>query len=180
MKIALILIENLHAMKTMIIYMSTHGCTAHVVQELADKLSGQISFKNLKEDKAPDFRDYDRVIIGGSIHAGQLQNKVRKFCEDNMEGLKQKEIGLFICCMHEGEEAFQQLNKAFPEELHQSAKSEAILGGEYNFEKMTFLERFLVKKIAKVDHSVSKIDHEAIDLFAHKMEKTFSPFLMLI
>ena len=33
--------------------------------------------------------------------------------------------------------------------VHQMAKTEAIFGGEFNFEKMNFIERMLVKKIAK-------------------------------
>ncbi|MHA7111062.1 flavodoxin domain-containing protein [Sunxiuqinia elliptica] len=167
-------------MKTMIIYMSTHGCTKGVAHELANELSGQVSLVNLKENKNPDFQNHDRVIIGGSIHAGQIQRKLKEFCEYNLEELGKKEIGLFICCMHEGEEAFQQLNNAFPEKLHQYAKSEAILGGEFNFEKMRFFEKIIVKKVAKVEETVNKVDHEAIHKFARRMEKTFSPFLLLI
>lgn len=167
-------------MKTLIIYMSTHGCTKQVVTELAEQLNGEVTIKNLKEDKNPDFQNYDRVIIGGSIHAGQIQRKIREYCETHVENLGRKQLGLFICCMYEGDQAFQQLENAFPEKLHQYAKSEAILGGEFNFEKMRFFEKLIVRKIAKVEQSVSKIDHEAIKNFAKKMDKTFSPFVTLI
>lgn len=160
--------------------MSTHGCTHRVVHELAEELSGNVTLKNLKEDKNPCFDNYERVIIGGSIHAGQIQRKIREFCDINQDKLGQKELGLFICCMHEGEDAFKQLNNAFPEKLHQYAKSEAILGGEFNFERMRFFEKIIVKKIAKVEETVSKINHEAITEFARKMDKTFSPFLLLV
>ena len=121
-------------MKTLIIYMSTHGCTKQVVTELAEQLNGEVTIKNLKEDKNPDFQNYDRVIIGGSIHAGQIQRKIREYCEAHLE----------------------------------------------NFEKMRFFEKLIVRKIAKVEQSVSKIDHEAIKNFAKKMDKTFSPFVTLI
>lgn len=178
--IAVILIENLPAMKTIIIYMSTHGCTERVVHELAEELSGKVTLKNLREDKRPCFHDYDRIIIGGSIRAGQIQRKIREFCETNIDQLGDKELGLFICCMSEGEEAFQQLNKAFPERLHQYARSEAVLGGEFNIEKMSFLEKIILKKISKIEETVCNIDHEAIQHFAQKMDKTFSPFLLLV
>ncbi|MCW0484993.1 flavodoxin domain-containing protein, partial [Gaoshiqia sediminis] len=162
-------------MKTSIIFMSTHGCTENAVNELAAKLSGEVSIHHLKQDKKPDFSRADRVIIGGSIHAGQIQRRVRSFCESHSDELCGKEIGLFICCMHEGEDARQQLKNAFPEKLHQVAKYEAIFGGEFNFEKMGFLEKLVVKKVAKVDRSVKKVDHEAIDKFAKRMEKTIAP-----
>jgi len=167
-------------MKTLIIYMSTHGCTKQVAYELAEQLNGEVTIKNLKEDKNPDLEKYDRVIVGGSIHAGQIQRKIRQYCEINQEKLGRKQLGLFICCMYEGSQAFQQLEDAYPEKLHQYAKSEAILGGEFNFEKMRFFEKMIVRKVAKVEQTVSKIDHEAIRNFAKKMDKTFSPFVTLI
>lgn len=151
-----------------------------MVTELSRKLNGKVTVVNLKEDKNPDFAEYDRVIIGGSIHAGKIQQKIREFCDKNIEELGEKALGLFICCMETGEKAQQQLNNAFSEKLHQYAKTEAILGGEFNFEKMRYLEKLIVKKIAKVNESVDKIDHESIDRFAKKFDKTFSPMMLLI
>ncbi len=167
-------------MKTTIIYATSQGCTEKAVQELSQKLSGEIFTYNLLQNPNPSFEDADRVIIGGSIHAGQIQKKVRDFCTSNMDALSYKEIGLFICCMHEPEVAREQIKNAFPEELHQMAKTEAIFGGEFNFDKMNFVEKMLVKKIARVRESVSKLDHNSIDRFANRMEKTYSPFMFLV
>lgn len=167
-------------MKTAIIYATSHGCTEKAVQELSQKLSGEVITCNLLQNPRPSFEDADRVIIGGSIHAGQIQKKVRDFCTANLETLSYKEIGLFICCMYEPEVAREQIKNAFPEELHQMAKTEAIFGGEFNLDKMNFVEKMLVKKIAKVRESVSKLDHNSIDRFANRMEKTYSPFMFLV
>ena len=167
-------------MKTTIIYSTSHGCTEKVVQELSQKLSDEVITLDLRHNPFPPIADSDRVIIGGSIHAGQIQKRVRDFCTANMATLATKEIGLFICCMYEPEVAREQIKNAFPEELHQMAKTEAIFGGEFNFEKMNFIERMLVKKIAKVNESVSKIDHNSIDRFANRMEKTYTPFMFLV
>ncbi len=167
-------------MKTTIIYTTSHGCTEKAVKELSEKLTGEVLSIDLRQNPSPSIADSDRVIIGGSIHAGQIQKRVRDFCAANMEALENKEIGLFICCMYEPEVAREQIKNAFPEELHQMAKTEAIFGGEFNFEKMNFIERMLVKKIAKVNESVSKIDHNSIDRFAARMEKTYSPFMFLV
>lgn len=160
--------------------MSTHGCTEQVVNELVSRLSGEVFVHNLKTEKNPDFSDSDRVIIGGSIHAGKIQSRVRKFCEDNLDRLLGKDVGLFICCMYEGEQANEQLVNAFPEKLHQHAKNEAIMGGEFNFEKMRFFEKLAVRHLAKVDHTVSKIRYEEITRFAGRMEKAIIPFIVLV
>lgn len=167
-------------MKTIIIYTTSHGCTEKVVKELSLKLSGEVTSIDLENDPWPPLYEFDRVIIGGSIHAGQIQNRIKDFCKTNMDELREKEIGLFICCMYEAEIAHEEIKNAFPEELHQMAKTEAILGGEYNFEKMNFIEQMLVRKIAKVNESVSKIDHNSIDRFALRMEKTYHPFMFLV
>lgn len=167
-------------MKTLIVYTSSHGCTEKAVKELSQKLSGEVTSMDLKHHPSPPLSEFDRVIIGGSIHASQIQKRIRNFCSTNLEQLKSKEIGLFICCMYEAETAREEISNAFPEELHQMAKTEAIFGGEYNFEKMNFVEKLLVKKIAKVRESVSTLDHDSIDRFANRMEKTYHPFMFLV
>ncbi len=167
-------------MKTLIVYMSTHGCTEQVVRQLSEKLGEETEVINLKRDIVPDLDDFSRIIIGGSIHAGQIQRKVRDFCEKNMDVFRHKEVGLFICCMYEGQQAKDQLKNAFPEKLHQYSKAEAILGGEFNFSRMNFLEKMIVKKVVHVKESVSNIDNRAIDRFAKRMEKTYQPMFMLI
>lgn len=167
-------------MKTLIIYTTSHGCTEKAVKELTQKLSGEITSLDLKHLKSPSLFEFDRIIIGGSIHAGQIQKRIRNFCSTNLDQLKSKEIGLFICCMYKAEIAREEIKNAFPEELHQLAKTEAIFGGEYNFDKMNFVEKMLVKKIAKVRESVSNLDHDSIDRFANRMEKTYHPFMFLV
>ena len=68
---------------------------------------------------------------------------------------------------------------AFPKELHEVAKANAYFGGEFNFEKMNFFEKFIIRKISHVKESVSKIDHAAIEQFSTRMDKIFNPFLYL-
>lgn len=167
-------------MKTIIIYTTTHGSTGKAVNELSQKLSGEVLAVDIRKHQAPPLDEFDRIIIGGSIHAGQIQKRIRNFCSANMDALKEKEIGLFICCMYEPEVAREEIQNAFPEELHQMAKTEAIFGGEFDFGKMNFVERLLVKKIAHVNESVSKIDHHSIERFANRMEKTYHPFMFLV
>lgn len=167
-------------MKTIIIYTTKHGCTQKVADELRQKISGTVETTDLAVNPNPSLDDFDRVIIGGSIHAGKIQKRVRDFCTSNLDNLRDKEIGLFICCMYEHDIAIEQMKNAFPEELHQMAKTEAILGGEFDFGKMNFIEKMMVKKIANVHESVSRIDHKTIERFAKRMEKTYNPFMFLV
>ena len=167
-------------MKTLIAYCTNHGYTEKAALELKNFLGDDVDLVNLKMETNPNIEEYERVIIGGSIHAGQIQKRVKAFCNAKLEQLKCKELGLFICCMEEGETAQKQLHEAFPEELHLKAKAVSCLGGEFNFEKMNFFEKLIVKKVAKVEESTSKINQKAIKSFSKKMDTVFNPFLFLV
>lgn len=167
-------------MKTLIAYASTHGCTENVAQLLKEKLNSEVELVNLKKYPNPDLSSSTRIIIGGSIHAGQIQRRVKEFCEKNLDIFQHKEIGLFICCMYEGQTAKEQLRNAFPEKLHQFSKTEAIFGGELDFKKMGFINKLVVKKAAGVKESTSNLNVKTIDKFVRKMEKTYQPMFMLI
>jgi len=167
-------------MKTLIAYCTTHGCTEKIANNLKESLDGETHLVNLKKDPVPDLDEYSMVIVGGSIHAGQIQKKVKDFCQKNMAELINKELGLFICCMEEGEKAQNQLLEAFPENLLNHAKATAYLGGEFDFDKMNYFQRLIVKKVANVDSSISRLNNNEIMAFSKKMTKIFNPFLFLI
>lgn len=167
-------------MKTLITYCTTHGCTEKIANELKHFLEGEVFLVNLKKSPVPELSSFDRIIIGGSIHAGQIQKKVKDFCSEHIEILEDKELGLFICCMEEGEKAEIQLQDAFPKALLQSAKATACLGGEFDFNTMNFFQKIIVKKVAKVEDSVSRINHNAIEQFSSRMNKLFNPFLFVV
>jgi menaquinone-dependent protoporphyrinogen oxidase len=157
-------------MKTAIIFRSKHGTTKLVAGMIASKLDGEVEFFDLSKIKEPYLNGTDRVIIGGSIHEGRIQKEVRQYCERNINYLKTKETGLFICCMETDPLKRQkQFDDAFPELLKLRARAKAILGGEFIFEKMNFFERFAVKRIAKIDHTIHNIDVAEIDHFAEEM-----------
>lgn len=159
-------------MRTAIIYTSHHGTTEKVARFLADKLKQEVVLIPLKKIKNPDLKPYDRVILGGSIYVGTIQKRMKKFIEAYRSELLQKEIGLFICCMDpHKEKQEQEFELAFPDELKLIAKAKAVMGGEFSFERMNFLEKIVVKKLAGVTVSVSRIDWDAVTRFLNEMER---------
>ena len=155
-------------MKILIIYASKHGSTEKAVNSLKEKIRHETIVVNLKKESAPDTGSFDAVIIGGSIHAGQLQSKVKKYCTNNIEKLLKTDLGLFICHMEEGEKATKELADVYPEELLNHTKATGLFGGEFIFEKMNFLEKMIVKKVSGLKESVSKINYETIQQFANR------------
>ena len=152
-------------MNTLIAFTTRHGCTEDAAHTLAELLGGDVTLVNLKKNRKPDLSQYDTVILGGSIHVGKIQSQMRKFVEKNLETLMKKQVGLYVCCMEENQ-AQQQFDNAFPEELRKHAAAKSIFGGAFNFERMNFLERKIIQKIANVSESVFKIDDDEIKRFA--------------
>jgi menaquinone-dependent protoporphyrinogen oxidase len=158
-------------MKTAIIYATTHGTAEKVAQRIQAELGVSSSqLFNLKASKIIDLSQFEQVVIGGSIHAGQVQSRVRDFCKRNMVDLLQKRVALFICAINEPE--FEtELNSAFPELLRKHAISRKVVGGEFLLEKMNFFERLIVKKVSGVSQTVSKIDENKILSLVEELNK---------
>ena len=156
---------------TAIVYMSKHGTTNKVAQLIKELLIGEeVSLINLNEHKAPDLNNCSRIVIGGSIHMGKIQKEVQVFCQKNKAVLKSKPIGLFLCCMYEGEKANEQFNNAFPEELRTAAKSKALMGFELNFNQMNPIERSMTKRITGYQEFKSQIDQIQITRFVTELK----------
>jgi len=157
--------------KTIIIYQSRSGTTTKVTNILAEKINNDVLTINLKKEKAPPLSEFTKVIIGGSIRASMIQSGIKKFIENNINILKTKDVGLFLCCMEEGEKAEKQFNESYPEELRNIAIATGLLGGEFDFDNLNFLEKGIIKKVAGVTESVSNIKYQAIDEFAAELNK---------
>jgi menaquinone-dependent protoporphyrinogen oxidase len=157
-------------MKTAIIYASNHGTTEEVAGKIQQGLGeDKARLFNLKHKNHFDLSQFDQIIVGGSIHAGSVQKRVRNFIDKNQPELLEKRLGLFLCCMHE-QEAETEFNNAYPEILRSHATSKKIMGGEFRFERMNFIEKALVKKIAGINQSVYKVDENKIKEFVEEMQ----------
>lgn len=158
-------------MNTLVVYASKYGFTEKCVELLSKELIGEVDIINLKEVSDIDISKYKKIIIGGSIYIGKIRKEVTEFCSKNLDELKEKRIGLFICGMQEGDLINSEFEKNFNVELIKIAQAKECLGGEFNFDKMNFLEKFIIKKISKVTSNKSNILHGNILRLAQAMNE---------
>jgi menaquinone-dependent protoporphyrinogen oxidase len=157
-------------MRTAIVYASNHGTTESVARKIQQGLGeDKVQLFNLKKNKKFDLSGFDQVILGGSIHAGSVQKRIQKFTDSRRQELLEKRLGLYLCCMDE-DRAREQFDNAYPEILRSHAVSKKIMGGEFRFERMNFIEKAMIKKISGVDQSVSKINEEKIREMISEMQ----------
>ena len=150
--------------------MTHHGTTRKIVEKLVEGLGAETTTSvNLEKNKSVSLHGYDAVVIGGSIHVGQIQPGIKRFCEVNRDYLLTKKLGLFICFMNQemGEVEFEN---AFPEELRKHAAAKGLFGGEFLLEKMNMVERFMVKMVAKETKTRSQINYSAIEEFVNSFK----------
>lgn len=152
-------------MKTLIIYATKYGCTEKCANILAKELGNDVKLVNIKFESNVDVTDYDTVIIGGSVYIGKIQKEISEFCKNNINKLKEKNIGLFICAMQE-KMIETEINQNFLPELLIKAKSIKHFGGEFLLDKMGLMDKIIVKKVAKVTTNKSNILTENIKKFA--------------
>ncbi|MFO7887767.1 MAG: flavodoxin domain-containing protein [Eubacteriales bacterium] len=153
-------------MKTLIAYATKRGFTKKCAELLAEKLNGNIEIFDIKKSKNIDVENYKNIIIGGSVYMGKIRKEVPEFCNRNMDKLMDKNIGLFICGLAEGEVVKDELEACFPEKLSNHALTIDIFGGEYNFDKMNFIEKTIIKKVANTSENQEVLHIDKIEKFA--------------
>lgn len=157
-------------MKYLIVFKSRHGTTRKMVEHMQEALGkNQTQVVELGKDTVPDLTTAETILIGGSIHAGLIQNEVKKFCEENKEVLMKKRLGLFLCYMLKQKEK-EEFENAFSVQLRNHAIAIGRLGGELLLEKMNWFERFMTKVVGRTSTSVSKIDYQALTEFERKVK----------
>ena len=158
-------------MKTLIIYATKHGTTRTCVEMLSSQLAGEVMMLDLKEQKTIDMDPYDTVVLGGAIHAGRLDGKIRSFSFDHKDQLLKKKLGLFICGMEDKEEEInKQLYLNYPEDLLSHAVAKTSFGGQLLFSRMAPITRWFMQKMSKSKEDIKKIRTNAIKEFAQALD----------
>lgn len=149
-------------MKTAIIYASSHGAAEECARRLKEGLGEGAELFNLSRERLPDLSAWDRVIIGGSVHAGQVQGKLRRLMKKHAPELAAKPLGLFLCSL---ENSREQFDKIFPEELRSHAAAMGLFGGRLDPEKLNPFFRLIMKKVKGNLDPEDTLDSGAIQEF---------------
>lgn len=154
-------------MKSIIIYSTRYGSTFEAAKRINAEIGGNAEVVNVMTETVPNIDDYDTVILGGSVYVGRVQKQMTAFINANMNKLLSKKVGLFLCAgVQKDEEKEKELKSAFPGELYDHAAAKDVLGYAFNFEKMKFFDRIIMKKIKGDANSTSAYFDDRIVKFA--------------
>lgn len=156
--------------KTAILYGSRYGSTEDVAVKIGEilKESGiDISIYNLKEiikDKFFNLNDYNGILLGTGIYAGQWAKSAKKFLKNYSEKLKERNqpCGIFILCGEASDTSkIPELKKRHVEDKlnKYGLKSKLIdvFGGVLDLSEETRMGKFeqkIIKMINKKDPNI--------------------------
>lgn len=152
-------------MKTLIVYSSKYGCTAQCAALLQQNLAGEAVLHNAAEPSGIDLKEFDRVVIGSPIYMGRVLPPISRFWQRYRDQLLQKPLAVFVCCGFAAQ-AETQMRSAFPTELLAHARFKEYLGYAFDFAKMNFIDRLIVRLVGGTKTSQSQIDMDKILHFA--------------
>lgn len=145
--------------RVLIVYGTTEGHTAEVAERMATVIRGegnQVELRDSKEvRKLPVSGDFDAIIVGASVHAGDYQSSVREFVKRNRELLERIPSAFFSVSLSAADsdedsatETETVLEKFFRETGWRPKRVEVIAGALVYTHYNVFM-RHVMKLIAK-------------------------------
>ncbi|NCN04524.1 MAG: hypothetical protein GW949_02720 [Spirochaetales bacterium] len=164
-------------MKILVGFASKYGAAKGAAQTIAATLKEKghhVQVFNLTTTPQPLADEWEAFIVGGSIYAGQINGKLRGWVEKNETLLATRPLGLFVTSLAAGEKALVYLESSYPPSLLAHAQAKGVTGGIADPEKMKWLDRFILKKVAKVSQTKDTRDPEALRVFIDSFLKALS------
>jgi menaquinone-dependent protoporphyrinogen oxidase len=156
-------------MSALIVYRTRYGTAGKCAGLLRDRLSAECHLADLKREREPTIEPHDTVIIGGSIYGGTIQREVVSFCDNHREALVQRKVGLFLCCLYQGEKARHQIHATYPSWLVAHAAVMSSFGGEIEIAQLSLLDRLVVRNLFGYKHDMSLLDMGELERFAQAL-----------
>ena len=85
-------------MKALVVYGTKSGCTAGIAEKIGEKLNGMgLAAEVAAAEKAGRPVDYDLVIVGSGVRAGNWHGAARTWVSENAETLKSIPVAFYTC-----------------------------------------------------------------------------------
>jgi menaquinone-dependent protoporphyrinogen IX oxidase len=147
--------------KVLICYGTRYGSTTSVVQDMSNtarELGVHVDVVHLEKGTPfPEPEEYELVIIGSGIQAGQWTKRPLKFIEEKLESLSKTKVALFVVSGYAGnpdkvaEAQTNYLDNMTEKYPGLSPISTALIGGVFEFKNYNLVIRALVKSMVKKD-----------------------------
>jgi len=144
--------------KLLLVFGTTEGHTATIAAHIAEMLrleEHHVTVKSLAQEAVYSISDYDGLLVGSSIHAGQPHGKIKAFVQNNKEVLHTRPTAYFQVSLSTADPRPEKQDEAqgyadqFLQEMDWSPNRVALFGGALPFTRYGFFKRLLMTFMAK-------------------------------
>ena len=140
--------------KTLVAYGTKYGATAEIAEKIGDVLrhSG-LTVDVMPVSRVGDLAPYGSVVLGSALYIGKWRKDAAQFLRDNAGALAQKPVWIFSSGPTEDGDPVELLKgERVPKTLQEVVDSiqpqdTAVFGGYNNAEKMSGLDKWMIKKV---------------------------------
>jgi menaquinone-dependent protoporphyrinogen oxidase len=163
----------------LVAYASKHGSTAEIAQVIGDTLGHNgFSVDVLSVEQVAMVRDYDAIVLGGSVYTGKWLKEAVNFLWTNSQSLR--DIPLYIFSsgpIGEGDPIDMMDGFTIPNEIQDltaemNLRDVRVFHGKIDLRKLTLAELMLFKSVAARTGDYRKWD--AIKLWAQHLSDELS------
>lgn len=155
-------------MKSLIVYSSKKGTGEKIANYIKDSVDTEIQIEKIKKGLEINQNDYENIILISSVYAGTMNKEFIKFSE-NLLLNKNSEQKIYFLVVSGFEEKFQEFVENNIRNNLDKIDMIEYAGYCYDFNKMNFFEKFIIKKVAKVNESVENIRKDNIEKVIKKI-----------
>jgi menaquinone-dependent protoporphyrinogen IX oxidase len=137
--------------KTLVIYFSKYGTTKKYAEWIASELNGDVcDIKNVKQN---NLKNYDTIILGAALYAGQL--KGLDIITNNYEEIKDKKMVIFTCGVadYSKEENINAIQKRIANKLSEKIMENVkiyYLRGGIDYKKLNLKHKIMMWMVKKM------------------------------
>jgi menaquinone-dependent protoporphyrinogen oxidase len=169
----------------LIVYGTTHGHTRKVAQRIAEVLEREGLTADLHEVAAAaalDLRDYDGVIVGGSVHAGHHQHELVEWARHHARALNGLSGAFFSVCLtaaddtDESRTATREYIDDFLDDTGWTPTETVSFAGALQYREYDFMTRLLMRMLMRrgdhptdVTRDYDYTDWDAVEAFAKRV-----------
>ncbi len=149
-------------MTTIIVYSTKYGSVNKVAKKLQNLINGEVKIVNVNSNH--DIEKYDTVILGSSVYYGGIQKEMKSFINDNLSKFNRKRVVLYLCAGTDKEKVIESyFKKSYPPVIYQKAIAKENLGYEYDFKRISFIEKLILRLIGVKKSEVVFFDDKIKD-----------------
>lgn len=168
----------------LVLYSTVDGHTRRICERIAQRIEGhghRVTLQSIDREPPPDPADFERVVIGASIHYGRHHPSVRRFIDRHAQALQQRASALFsvnLVARKPGRDTLES-NPYLKKLLRQVSWQPdlvAVFAGKLDYSLYGFVDRQIIRLImwitkgpTNLDASIEFTDWDNVDAFAERI-----------